>query len=63
MTGSKRFYLDVMMFLFFGTFFNRHVISVDYHVWGGLVFFSFTIWHVWLNRKWLTSSLALSGMC
>lgn len=55
MTGSKRFYLDVMMFLFFGTFFNRHVISVDYHVWGGLVFFGFTIWHVWLNRKWLTS--------
>ena len=54
MAGSKRFYLDVMMFLFFGTFFNHHVLSMSYHVWGGLVFFGFTVWHVWLNRKWLT---------
>ncbi len=54
MAGSRRFYLDVLMFLFFGTFFNRHVLSMSYHVWGGLVFFGFTVWHVWLNRKWLT---------
>lgn len=54
MTGSKRFYLDVLMFLFFGTFFSKNVVSMDYHVWGGLVFFGFTLWHVWLNRKWVT---------
>ncbi len=54
MESSMRFYLDVMMFLFFGTFFSRHVISMDYHVWGGLVFFGFTLWHVWLNKKWVT---------
>ena len=48
-----RFCLDVLLFVFITTFFKCHLISVDYHVWGGLVFFGFSLWHVWLNRKWL----------
>ena len=53
-TGNMRFYLDILMFVFLGTFFNRNAISMDYHVWGGLVFFLVTVGHVWLNRRWLT---------
>lgn len=54
MAGSLRFYLDVVLFIFISTLFKRHIISADYHVWGGLVFFGLILWHVWLNRKWLT---------
>ena len=54
-TSNVRFYLDVLMFVFFGFFFDCKIIAVDYHVWGGLVFFLFTVWHVWLNRRWLNN--------
>ena len=53
--SNVRFYLDILMFVFFGFFFDCKIIAVDYHVWGGLVFFLFTVWHVWLNRRWLTN--------
>ena len=53
MAGNIRFYLDVCMFVFITTIFKRHVISADYHVWGGLVLLGFTLWHLWLNRQWL----------
>ena len=52
--GSKlRFFLDVVLFVMITTIFKRHVISADYHVWAGLVFYGLIFWHIWLNRQWL----------
>lgn len=53
MGNKKRFFLDVVLFVMITTIFKRHVISADYHVWGGLVFVGLTFWHIWLNRQWL----------
>ena len=48
-----KFTLDIAMAVLFVTFFNKNLISFNFHIISGYIFGGFILFHLLLNRKWI----------
>ncbi|WP_337814205.1 hypothetical protein, partial [Intestinibacter sp.] len=47
--------LDIVMIALFITFFNKNLISFQFHIKSGMIFGALILVHIIVNRKWVVN--------